>query len=294
MPTEHPGRKTDGPGRVLNKQSLLKIIWRAQGGKTLCLSAMTCLVFVGLMVGVAPLNAQSNPVYNTSRDVEVTAQMEIRLQQLETQIRELTGRVEQQIYDINQLKQQIQNMSLSNATTAEFPRGASQITPPEREPVVTPAQEKPLDFDFKPPKINGMKTVVPGGGVSADPTAQYEQAYANLKNQKYADAQIGFENYLADHENHVLAANAKYWLGETYYVRGEYQQAARLFAEGFQKYPDSAKSSDMLLKLGMSLAGMGKQQDACVALSQLPLKFPNGSGPVLRRGEQEMSKLDCS
>ena len=91
----------------------------------------------------------------------------------------------------------------------------------------------------------------------------------------------------------MLAANAKYWLGETYYVRGEFKKSARIFAEGFQSFPESAKAPDILLKLGMSLAGMDKQREACVALSQVAIKFPAGNDPVLQRADQEMEKLGC-
>ena len=252
----------------------------AQGLKILCLSSMV-LVLLQL-----PAKAQNN-IYNPqSANV---AQMEVRLQQMETQIRELTGRVENQIYEINLLKQQIKTLE---STPSQASVGASQIAVPEREPVQAAGQQNPLNLDFKPPEITGIKTAVPGGG-RLDAAAQYEKAFASLKSEKYEEAEVGFADFLNNHSDHVLAANAKYWLGETHYVRGAYKRSARIFAEGFQEYPDSAKSPDILLKLGMSLAGMGKEKDACVALSQLPVKFPNGNDPILRRAEQEMDKLDC-
>ena len=65
-----------------------------------------------------------------------------------------------------------------------------------------------------------------------------------------------------------LAGNAQYWMGETYYVRGRYQDAAVTFAEGYQKYPTNSKAPDNLLKLGMSLGQLGKKADACVAFAQ--------------------------
>ena len=90
-----------------------------------------------------------------------------------------------------------------------------------------------------------------------------------------------------------MAANAKYWLGETHYVRGNYKKAAKIFAEGFQTYPESAKSPDILLKLGMSLKKMGKSDDACVALGQVAVKFPSGHDDVVKLAEQELNQLAC-
>lgn len=284
----HHGRRTDGHEHVLNKIYSNRKLRGAQKVKTLCLSS------IALAFMVVPAFAQS-PVYSTNNapSAQAAAQMEIRLQQMETQIRELTGRVEQQVYEINQLKQEIQTLeNMKAAPVAETPsRGSGQIAVPERDPMA-PVQTNPLNLDIKPPAIAGMKTSVPGGGTT-DATALYEQAFAHVKSQNYDQAQQGFEAFLENHPDHVLAANAKYWLGETYYVRGEFKKSARIFAEGFQNYPESAKAPDILLKLGMSLAGMDKQREACVALSQVAIKFPAGNDPVLQRADQEMEKLGC-
>ncbi len=326
MLTAHRGHKIDGQEHVLIKQedqanfrgALLKKAW---GVKILCLSSMTVLLLCG---GTAQAWAQS-PVYSTNSST--SAQTEVRLQQMETQIRELTGRVEKQIYEINQLKQQVKTLKSQDGSqgssgvsgidhgsrTNELPRanvvngaplGSGQILVPEREKargsydlsgtsvMAKSAPKNPLNLNFKPPETLGMKTAVPGGGTT-EATALYEHAYANLKIKEYQKAQEEFQTFLKEHSDHVLAANAKYWLGETYYVRGEYKKSARTFAEGFQTYPESAKSPDILLKLGMSLNGMGKKKDACVALSQVPVKFPTGAETILTRAAQEMKKLGC-
>ncbi|HPF77682.1 MAG TPA: tol-pal system protein YbgF [Alphaproteobacteria bacterium] len=289
----------------MNKKKTLLNLRGAQGVKVLCLSSMTVLLSVcGSGIAIA-----QSPVYTTNNP---NAQMEVRLQQMEAQVRDLTGRVENQVYEINQLKQQIKQLEMgapgtsagfdNGPKTNELPRvapppGAGQIGVPTRDMpgqsvMAKPEQSNPFNLDLKPQEIEGMKTAVPGGGTT-EATALYEQAYANLKVEKYEEAEKEFEKFLTNYGDHVLAANAKYWLGETYYVRGDYKKAARTFAEGFKTYPESAKSPDILLKLGMSLNGMGKKKEACVALSQVSVKFPTGSEPVVERAEKEMEKLGC-
>ena len=73
------------------------------------------------------------------------------------------------------------------------------------------------------------------------------------------------EAFIQQFPNDQLAGNAQYWLGETYYVRKRYNDAATAFAFGYQKYPKSGKGADDLLKLGMSLGSLGQKQDACSA-----------------------------
>ena len=65
------------------------------------------------------------------------------------------------------------------------------------------------------------------------------------------------------------------------------------FAEGFQRYPDSTKAADNLLKLGMSLAQLNKKEDACGAFSELLKRYPDASGSVLQRASLERERLSC-
>ena len=42
------------------------------------------------------------------------------------------------------------------------------------------------------------------------------------------------QEFVKLHPKEALASNARYWLGETFYVRAAYVQAAEVFLEGFQ------------------------------------------------------------
>jgi TolA-binding protein len=76
-------------------------------------------------------------------------------------------------------------------------------------------------------------------------------------------------------------------------VRGNYQDAARSFAQGYQTYPKSQKAADSLLKLGLSLAKMNKKDDACLSFKQLEKEFAGDNGPVMRRAQSEERTLGC-
>ena len=84
-----------------------------------------------------------------------------------------------------------------------------------------------------------------------------------------------------------------YWLGETYYVREKFAEAAVTFAEGYEKHPGSPKTADNLLKLGFSLARLQRSEDACVALAQLSDEFPNASTTIKRRAMTEGKRIGC-
>lgn len=239
---------------------------------------------------------------------------EIRLQQMEREMRELRGTFEEQAHNIRMLRKELERVTSdlelrvndlegkgASVSAGDSNGGAPYVVKPAAPAVgggnegynwnsgaakpVAPAP-KPLGSYVKKP--NGVQAA----GVDSA-AATYENAFAMIKASKYDAAEREFTAFLNSYPDHVLAGNAKYWLGETYYVRGNFETAARIFAEGYQKYPEGAKAADNLLKLGMSLAGLGKTEDACIALGQLDKTSLAGAGPVMRRAEQEKSRLGC-
>ncbi len=246
------------------------------------------------------------------------ANIEVRLGQIETDIRNLTGKVEQQAYDNQQLQQQLEALSQDSkmrldAIEAQLRgQGASGASaaapgaiapPPTMDPAVTDSNTiPPTAPDGTPAVLRPDDTVSPedqitgneGGAAATDAAGLYEQGFAQIKANDFAAAEKSFAAFMKDYPTHALAPNALYWLGETYYARKDYDKASRAFAEAYQKYPNGPKGADNLLKLGLSLAGKGEKQNACIALGQLKKEYPNGPAPVLARGDQEMATLGCA
>ncbi|HVI87118.1 MAG TPA: tol-pal system protein YbgF [Dongiaceae bacterium] len=125
------------------------------------------------------------------------------------------------------------------------------------------------------------------------PKDQYEYAVGLLQKSQYPEAEVALKTFLKDHASDPLAGNAQYWLGETYYARQDYKNAAIAFAEGYQKYPNSPKVVDNLLKLGMALGQSGQKDNACVALKQLDKKYPDASGTIKDRAARAKQRFGC-
>ena len=126
------------------------------------------------------------------------------------------------------------------------------------------------------------------------PKAQYDYALSlMLKQQDFAKAETALKSFIETNPNNRLTGNAHYWLGETFYVRESYQDAAFAFAEGFQKYPKGNKAPDSLLKLGMSLDRLEKRREACTAYSRLLSTFPKAGARLKARVQREQSRAKC-
>ncbi len=93
---------------------------------------------------------------------------------------------------------------------------------------------------------------------------------------------------------HKLAGNAQYWLGETFYVRRQFKQAAEAFLAGYTTYQQSAKAPDSLLKLGMTLAAMGEKKTSCDAFKELAVKFPQAPQAIAKRVQIEKTRVGCA
>jgi len=127
----------------------------------------------------------------------------------------------------------------------------------------------------------------------ADPTEHYNFAYGLLADRDFEGAQRALQAFLEAHPNHQFASNAHYWLGETYYVRGDYENAVIAFATGYRNFPNGSKAPDSLLKLGLSLSQLGRTSDACTALTRVTTDFPNAQTVILDRARREAADLSC-
>ena len=129
--------------------------------------------------------------------------------------------------------------------------------------------------------------------IQNDVTRAYERAYAFLQRRDLVAAESAFTEFLSRHSGDPLASNAYFWLGETHYQRGQFSDAAEAFARGYEAFPRGDKAIDSLLKLGMSLAQLGQQQNACLTFDELAAEFPNAPLAIQRRAQQERQRLAC-
>lgn len=121
----------------------------------------------------------------------------------------------------------------------------------------------------------------------------YDRAYNLLVKTKYAEAEKALRDFIEEYPESSYVGNANYWLGETFYVRGQYEVAAGIFSDGLTKYETSPKAPDNLLKLGLSMAQLNKKAEACGFLTLLPEKYPKANQTLKKRAEQEAKKLSC-
>lgn len=144
------------------------------------------------------------------------------------------------------------------------------------------------------PDTAGVATAaLPPAADGASPKQLYETAYGYMLQRDYGAAEVSFDDFLKRFPQDSLAGNAQYWLGESYFVRGQYKAAAGAFLKGYQTYAQSAKAPDSLLKLAMSLDRLGQKDAACSSYSELSTKFPAAPQSVKARAQSERQRISC-
>jgi tol-pal system protein YbgF len=176
------------------------------------------------------------------------------------------------------------------APSAGGPPGGSRFPPVASE---QPAAPSTYGTESLPPPPGGDQHAAadPMGGGSAKEV--YENAYGHLLQQDYGAAQAGFRDFLKTYPKDPLAPNALYWLGESHYVQRNFADAAEAFDLVIQAYGTSGKAPDAQLKRGMSLAQLGKRQDACASLRAVSSKYPNAPPLLKSKADSERQRIGC-
>lgn len=234
----------------------------------------------------------------------MSADAQSRLGEIEEQLRSLTGRVEELSHRVDQTAQDLQNFKSDVDLRFQDMRQGGAAPAPGAGPV-----QEPGDV----PQGGGAPTrLTPPGAAPAAPAAaqqssaaptvtlptgtpqvQYDFAIDLLKRGQFPQARDGLKQFLAEHPKDALAGNAQYWLGETYYVQGQYKDAADSFLKGYTTYAKSPKAPDSLLKLGMTLSQLGQKDAACATFGQLKEQFPQAAPAVVARNKLERQKAGC-
>ena len=140
---------------------------------------------------------------------------------------------------------------------------------------------------WQPPRESAAApTVTPG---SVNPTALYDQAYADYTRGKFEIARQGFVEYLKAFPNSDLAANAQYWLAECDYSVEQYPAARAAFQKLVEDYPASDKLTAAIYKTGKCYEAEGNKANAAGQYELLIQKYPNS--PEARLAEENLKQL---
>jgi len=197
----------------------------------------------------------------------------LRLENLQKEVQELRGSIEIQTNTLAGIKQRQRDLYL------DVDRRLRQLESGAAAPQAVPNQAAALASGTTSNSSAPAATTasgVPATTVSdkvAEETA-YRSAFKLLKEGRYAPATSRFRDFITKYPGSGYADNAQYWLGEISYVTRDFEQAIREFDLVLQKYPDSTKHADAMLKKGYCYYELKNYTKAHAVLDEVTKRFP--------------------
>ena len=108
----------------------------------------------------------------------------------------------------------------------------------------------------------------------ATPDSLYLKGLDLLKSGEVVTAREQFAKFLDQNPKHDLAANAHYWIGETYYSEKNFEAAILSYQEVIKSYPGKDKVVAAMLKQAMAFEAIKDSKSAKFVLKKLVEGFP--------------------
>ncbi len=226
-----------------------------------------------------------------------------RIDALQNEVTQLRGLVEQQAFEIENLKKAQRDRYVDlDSRLARLEGGAPQGSLPAApapgtvqslpEAPLAPGQlaAEPAAPALPPVATEPPVTPAVPGGTSEK--AAYDDAFAALRDGRYADSARRFAAFLEQYPDGEFADNAIYWLGESYYVTQNYRIALDTFRDLLTRFPDSSKAPDALLKVGYCHYELREWADAEAALSDVVRRYPDTTVARLAQGRLRALRLE--
>lgn len=179
----------------------------------------------------------------------------------------------------------------STASLAPGQVESAPLTPPAGGANAQPAYPgRAARPDAPTPALQAVNIPPALATLSAD--ALLQKAQQNFLARRHDEAEAAYRAFLARFPNHPQATVARFELGQTLYIKGQFREAGRLFVDVYRAAPDSKLAPRALLRLGQALKRMGRKKEACKAWNSLVQRYPESRAATLL-APREMKRLKC-
>ena len=256
-----------------------------------------------------------------------------KMDALETSMRTLRGEVEQLRFERDSLLQQVQAMAGDTALdqdlinrmkihldAVDLVASEQRSAPVQSSPYASRTyggsgasviQSDPAPFADNGTYSSGSTTTesgtlsqVPSAPVFREQTIGVQESYndiselskvgqTKLAEGDFSGAQTAFKQYLEFNPDAADAGEVNFWLGESYFVRGGYADAADAYITSMRKDPKGVKAPDAMVRLAATLGKLGNKSEACQTLATFPAQFPNASASTKEKARVEAVRTGC-
>lgn len=191
-----------------------------------------------------------------------------RLEQLQREVQQMRGQLEEQTYLIETLKKRQRDLYLdTDRRIVQLESGKVPSTVVGQASSLTVNQG--ASAQASQPIINQANVVLSGQDKLA-----YDKAFSSLKSGRYQQSIVDFSAFVSAFPNSFYVPNALYWLGEASYVNRDFKRALEEFSKVVLQYPSHSKAKDAMLKVGFIQYENKQWKQARETLERVTVTYP--------------------
>lgn len=202
-----------------------------------------------------------------------------RVDALETQLRTLTGQVEENGYRTRQLEEQVTRLRADFAARADAPARPAETRP-------EPRPEPPVQT---PPAPRATAPSVPATAEEA-----YNAGYRLWDQRHFAEAEAALEAAATRYPGSRWTSWMRNLQGRAYLDDGKPATAARVLLANYQDNAQGERAADSLYYLGQALTRLDRRPEACRVYDELVRVYPDMRGEIRARLPEARTAARCT
>ena len=172
----------------------------------------------------------------------------------------------------------------ADAAAKEEPKPALTMTPPAPQPSASPPTALLTPKPSTPPKPTVAATPRPPSTTEAGGDIKsYEDAHKTFRSGNYQGAVNAFRGFIEQYPSSMLASNAQYWIGISFYNLKDLKAALGSHQQLLKRYPDSPKVPDSMLNIATIQSDLTDSAAARVTLEDIVAKYPSSEAATKAR-----------
>ena len=244
----------------------------------------------------------------------------IRLNQLEAQVRDLNGRIEELNFFILQMQEELRRQKEDNEFRFQDLEQQGSLTPMDEldetdtASIVPEAAVGDEPAPGAPPADLGTLTVPGGDAPSAldlsPAMAGDEVLIAAIERASGEEALLALGTDFAAQGDHARAAEvldvharrypnaatapaASLALGRSLLAQDRPEEAAEVLLDGHERFGNAAEAPDMLVGVGAAMAGIGNRDIACATFDEVDRLYPLAGGATAAALREARAAATC-
>lgn len=134
----------------------------------------------------------------------------------------------------------------------------------------------------------------PTASIETNDMTQLAQVGLEKLNQgDFSGSQSAFIQYLEFNPDAADQGDVYFWLGETYYAKGGFADAADSYIASMRAAPNGPFAPEAMVRLAGTARALGNTPMACQTLASFPAQYPGATPDVREKARVESTRSGC-